>query len=63
MTDKTWRNDSVPGLSPFGAFMEYLPVGEQGALVIFGGQGFQASVLGAPPCDYRHEPDPSLRYC
>lgn len=49
MTDKTWRNDSVPGLSPFGAFMEYLPVGEQGALVIFGGQGFQASVLGAPP--------------
>lgn len=36
MTDKSWRNESVPGLSLFGAFMESLAVGEQGALVVFG---------------------------
>jgi hypothetical protein len=37
MTDTTWRNETVAGLSTFGAFMEYLPIGEKGALVVFGG--------------------------
>ncbi|KAK5058746.1 hypothetical protein LTR84_011010 [Exophiala bonariae] len=48
-TDRSWRNESVPGLSTFGGFMEYLPVGDQGALIAFGGQGYQAGVLGGSP--------------
>lgn len=48
-TDQSWRNESVPGLSTFGAFMEYIPVGDQGALVAFGGQGYQAGILGGSP--------------
>jgi hypothetical protein len=44
MTDTTWRNETVPGLSTFAAFMEYLPVGEKGSLAVFGGRGFQQGV-------------------
>jgi hypothetical protein len=44
MTDSTWRNETVPGLSTFGAFMEYLPIGEKGALVVFGGRDYQEGV-------------------
>jgi hypothetical protein len=38
MTDVTWTNETIPGPSTLGAFMEYLPVGEKGALVVIGGR-------------------------
>ncbi|KAK3349547.1 hypothetical protein B0T25DRAFT_548391 [Lasiosphaeria hispida] len=47
MTDASWRNDTVPGPAISGGFLEYLPIGEKGALVSFGGMGFPEGVAGA----------------
>jgi len=47
MTDASWRNDTVPGPAISGGFLEYLPIGEKGALVSFGGMSFPEGVAGA----------------
>ncbi|KAM7212535.1 hypothetical protein V8F06_012074 [Rhypophila decipiens] len=44
MSDSTWRNDTVPGPAISSGFMEYLPVGRKGILVVFGGVLFPEGV-------------------
>lgn len=44
MTEVRWTNETVPGGSTLGGFMEYLPIGEKGALVVFGGRNWPEGV-------------------
>ncbi|KAK4206145.1 hypothetical protein QBC37DRAFT_460941 [Rhypophila decipiens] len=44
MSDSIWGNDTVPGPAISGGFMEYLPVGRKGILVVFGGVLFPEGV-------------------
>lgn len=36
-SDLSWKNETRPGQSTIGGFMEYVPVGKKGVLVTFGG--------------------------
>ena len=44
MSDASWTNGTVPGPAISGGFMEYLPIGEKGILVVFGGMMFPEGV-------------------
>jgi len=42
-TDMSWRNETVPGDPTIRGFLHYLPIGESGILVKFGGERFTAN--------------------